>query len=64
VVAAVFLSTCKDVGDSIQGKILATNWLLEEAPSASRAKFLPYIEVALGRKLTPAELERGAIDHV
>ncbi len=62
-VAGMFLSTCREIGDPVEGKLLVTNFLLRDPPT-ELSKLLPYIEAALGRKLSAQEIERGAIEEV
>jgi hypothetical protein len=66
-VAGMFLASCREQGP-IEGKILVTNFLLESSKEDDEtmplAKIIPYMEQALGRKLTAAELDRRRIDQV
>ncbi len=62
-VAGLFLSSCRDAKSAEEGKILATNFVLQEWGSGL-ADLIPHIESALGRKLTEGELDEGRISRV
>jgi hypothetical protein len=53
IVTNVFLQFLRDSEDKELAKIEAANFLLRESGSAD---MMPYIEQALGRKLTPGQL--------
>lgn len=61
-VAGFFLLFCHEAASPTEGKIAATNFLLQQ--ENDRADFLPHIESALGRELTDAERREARISAI
>jgi len=61
-VAVILLDACRTANSPAEGKLEATNYLLQR--KNGRSELVPHIERALGRKLLPSELAGSCISHV